>query len=487
MFSLVTLAALMAMAFLGASSAMAESTSLCSNDSKSSCTEITHVHETSVGKGKLKSSLPTIECTVLFLGDTVEGSSTPLVIEGNFTYTSCNNFCSVKEESPNATIEVLKTASELAAVTGEGLVHVSCPFINCNYVGEGLEGHGLGALTSSSANGNVVITEQNIEAESGSCPEEAFLTLTTTPLSATYIGGGGGGCKKAPAAITEAATFITGHAADLNGTVNPQGCETSYAFEYGTTKEYGSSTGGFAGEGTSNEPETNPVAGLQPNTTYHFRISATNSSGTAHGADETFTTPSESPSATTEAATSLTDTGAVLNGTINPNGAETFYDFEYGTSKSYGNTTEIGGVGSGGSNKKVNKSITGLEPETTYHFRVVAENINGPTAGGDKTFTTKSPTWATQSTPNPSGAKSSRLTFASCTLSTACTSVGEYVNSGSTMVPLASGGMGKNGRHRRHRVRRKPAGANCSAFHARPVLHAPPRASTKKARPPRAR
>jgi hypothetical protein len=189
MFGLAALAALLAMAFVGVSSAMAGSTRLCKTDESPCKAEnaVTHVHETSVGKGKLKSKLPTIECTVLFLGDTLEGDS-PLVIHGQFTYSSCNNFCKVKEETPNATIEVLRTASELASVTGEGLVNVNCPFINCDYVGTGLEGHGLGALTSTSANGNVVLTEQKTQKEEkGECPEEAFLTLTTTPLSATYI------------------------------------------------------------------------------------------------------------------------------------------------------------------------------------------------------------------------------------------------------------------------------------------------------------
>jgi hypothetical protein len=192
MFGLAALTALMAMAFVGASSAMAEHTALCATESALCSSPVAHVHETSVGKGVLKSKLPTIECNVLFLGDALKNEAgnalgNPLVIHGQFTYTNCNNFCKVKEETANATIEVLKTASELGSVVGEGLVNVSCPFINCNYVGTGLEGHALGPLTSSQANGSVVLTEQNTEKESGSCPEEAFLTLTTTPLSATYI------------------------------------------------------------------------------------------------------------------------------------------------------------------------------------------------------------------------------------------------------------------------------------------------------------
>jgi hypothetical protein len=206
LFALAVLVASTAMASGVTSSAMAESTALCKVDEESPCqkeNQVTHVHETSVGKAVLKSSLPTIECNVLFLGDTgssyieikgvrvvyLEPLTNPLFIVGNFSYSSCNNFCSVKEESTFLTeLKVLKVGAELDALTGKALVHVSCPFINCNYIGTGLEGHGLGPLTSKSgANGSVVLTEQNTEKESGSCPEEAFLTITTTPLSATYI------------------------------------------------------------------------------------------------------------------------------------------------------------------------------------------------------------------------------------------------------------------------------------------------------------
>jgi len=182
--------------------AAAEETALCTAD-QSPCSKgstITHVHETSVGKAKLLSSLPTIECSVLFLGDALNGGmGAPLLIHGKFTYSSCNNFCSVHEVTgTESTVEVLRTASELASVTGEGEVSVSCPFINCVYNGEGLEGHDLGPLTSSSANGSVVISEQQTNIVSGSCPASAFLDITTTPLAATYISKGSEGSLEEP-------------------------------------------------------------------------------------------------------------------------------------------------------------------------------------------------------------------------------------------------------------------------------------------------
>ena len=59
--------------------------------------EITHVHEVSVGKAKLLSWFLTVECDVEFEGDSL-GEAGPLVIHGNFTYTNCGS-CTVTETS----------------------------------------------------------------------------------------------------------------------------------------------------------------------------------------------------------------------------------------------------------------------------------------------------------------------------------------------------------------------------------------------------
>jgi hypothetical protein len=81
----------------------------------------------------------------------------------------------------------------------------------------------------------------------------------------------------------------------------------------------------------------------------------------------------EPPTVTTEAASNVKETEATLNGTINPNGAETSYYFEYGETESYGSKTAEVSVGSGTTNVKVSKAITGLSRGTTYHFRLVAK------------------------------------------------------------------------------------------------------------------
>jgi len=183
---LAALAALMAMAFIGASSAMAEWTTLCPEES-SECEPVEHVHEESVGHAKLLSSFATVECEVLFLGDTLEeGSGAPLKIHGSFTYT-CLNGCTAEEENGPAEIKVLKEKTELATVTGEGLVHVVCG-LNCRYNGSGLSGHAKGALSAANEVGEISISSATVNKESGFlCPSTSKLDITTESLEAIFI------------------------------------------------------------------------------------------------------------------------------------------------------------------------------------------------------------------------------------------------------------------------------------------------------------
>jgi hypothetical protein len=95
-----------------------------------------------------------------------------------------------------------------------------------------------------------------------------------------------------PEATTSTATEVSQTQATLNGAVNPEGTDTHYYFQYGTTADYGSSTGSIdSGSGVSTLSESAIVSGLQPGATYHYRLVASNSSGTSYGSDETFTLP----------------------------------------------------------------------------------------------------------------------------------------------------------------------------------------------------
>ncbi len=116
----------------------------------------------------------------------------------------------------------------------------------------------------------------------------------TAYLSASGTGATtGGGTGQAPAVTTNAASGVFSSGATLNGSVNPEGQSTTYKFDYGTSTSYGSSVpspAGSAGSGTSTVNESATLNGLRPGTTYHYRIEATNATGTTDGPDQTFTT-----------------------------------------------------------------------------------------------------------------------------------------------------------------------------------------------------
>jgi hypothetical protein len=95
-----------------------------------------------------------------------------------------------------------------------------------------------------------------------------------------------------PAVITDGAGDITATSATLYGRINPFGLLTTYHFEYGTSDQYGSRTPATeapAGNGRVERSFSQPLTGLQPGVTYHYRLVATSSAGTATGLDQTFT------------------------------------------------------------------------------------------------------------------------------------------------------------------------------------------------------
>jgi hypothetical protein len=95
------------------------------------------------------------------------------------------------------------------------------------------------------------------------------------------------------------------------------------------------------------------------------------------------------PIVKTESATVISKAEARLNGMVTSSG-ETKYYFEYGTTTSYGKSTPEVTVTSP-TFKQVSQVVSGLTPNTTYHFRIVAANVNGTKDGSDEVFTTTVP------------------------------------------------------------------------------------------------
>jgi plastocyanin len=191
-----------------------------------------------------------------------------------------------------------------------------------------------------------------------------------------------------PAVTTEAAGGVGSVQATLKGHVNPMGLGTEYFFEYGTSAAYDRQTAvKSAAAGTASLAVSQLVTGLTPETTYHFTLIARNGAGEVEAADRTFET-NGGPQATTGGAGGVTESGATVEGTVNPQGQPTSYFFNYGTSTAYGLKTVEKSAGSGSGDAPVSEQLAGLSPGTTYHFQVVAKNASGTSAGEDGTFTT---------------------------------------------------------------------------------------------------
>ena len=233
------------------------------------------------------------------------------------------------------------------------------------------------------------------------------------------------GTPSLPTAVTGRVKVESENAATLHGSVDPKGLDTKYRFDYGETTSYGSSVpipDESVASGSDYLEVSQPIVGLKGKTLYHYRITAVNSEGTFHGLDRTFgTTP---PSVTTEAATAVHGNDATLNATVNPEGSDTRYWFEYGLTSEYGSQTPLGGenIGSNTDPATLSRAAGFLIAGRTYHFRVAAKNTAGKVYGSDETFSTAAPDWTADL---PSAAeKAERLQAVSCVSQDDCIYLG---------------------------------------------------------------
>jgi len=209
----------------------------------------------------------------------------------------------------------------------------------------------------------------------------------------------------------EGVSELTSSGAKLEATVNPDFQETTCEFEYGTQPALTAGTTTTTpceaplGNGGSGVGTAVTVTGLEAGTTYFYRVVAENATPPASdGAIESFTTQS-TPLVTTGEAQTITQNTATFTGTVNPTGLETTYYFQYIDQAGYekalaGNATEKADPYAEGETTTplssssdeavaVGPSLaSGLLPETTYHYALVAKNLLGERYGEDHTFTT---------------------------------------------------------------------------------------------------
>jgi hypothetical protein len=219
-------------------------------------------------------------------------------------------------------------------------------------------------------------------------------------LAITISLGAASALADSPPVVTIAGpTAVTATTAHVSGTVDPQGgpSVTLWHFEYSNDPESGAwiqMASQSAGSGTGAVPVEEELKALHPNTTYSVRLVAINEEGADRVETEapypTFTTEAVKPAVATMPGFALQGGAtALIGGSVNPKSSATTYWLEYGPGEGYGQSVPVtrdASAGSGAEAVVFAEEIAGLTPQTTYHFRLVAENATGKSEGADLTF-----------------------------------------------------------------------------------------------------
>jgi hypothetical protein len=186
---------------------------------------------------------------------------------------------------------------------------------------------------------------------------------------------------------------LTRTSAILSGTINGEGKPAKYRFQYGATQTLGSETA-LQGAGGAEEKVAAALEGLHAGTRYFYRLVAEDEDGTGHGAIREFQTPPAVEGVSTGPVQSLEPQSVTLTGSLVPGGVGAHYRFQWGTTRQYGRETPLPpgtDAGSGLEALSASSPISGLEANSTYHYRILAENQFGVTYGQDQSFRTPGP------------------------------------------------------------------------------------------------
>jgi streptogramin lyase len=195
----------------------------------------------------------------------------------------------------------------------------------------------------------------------------------------------------APIVSNTWSSHITPQSAKLRADIDADGQRTEYWFEFGETNAYGLATAkASAGNAAGVIGYYDLVSTLSSSTTYHFRVVASNPTGTTYGPDKTLVTAPVAPLVTNSTASGITHESAELGTDIDADAQATQYRFEYGPSAAYGSQTAMLPAGNAKGAKRFAVQVGGLAASTKYHARVVATNATGTTAAADFIFATAS-------------------------------------------------------------------------------------------------
>ncbi len=202
-----------------------------------------------------------------------------------------------------------------------------------------------------------------------------------------------------PGVTIDPVTGVSATGATFHGTVSvpvyAPPPSTTYHFEYssdGVNWTKAPSVDASVGDGTAGDFDvTQTVFGLTPNTLYAVRLVASDGPTpdlSSTSATVSFATGLKAPTIS-QVTAALEPDQVTLSAWINPQHDNTSYRFEYGPTSSYGQTAPavFRQIGSGATSLAVSEVLTGLQPSSTYHYRLVAKNAAGSSVSSDGTFT----------------------------------------------------------------------------------------------------
>jgi hypothetical protein len=197
--------------------------------------------------------------------------------------------------------------------------------------------------------------------------------------------------RELPGVTTTAASAVVATGATLNGTLATSGKNASYYFKYGTVKGALTSKSAEAElVDSAAEPVSERVGGLTPDTTYYFRLLASNENGSVEGEEESFTTPLPAPSATVSGASGVVAGAATVAGAAGPNGVPvSVCAFEYGLTSALGSSAACSpSPGASETPVVVTAGLSGLAPGSTYYYRLAVTTAGGTTYSPLEALTT---------------------------------------------------------------------------------------------------
>ena len=191
----------------------------------------------------------------------------------------------------------------------------------------------------------------------------------------------------APSATSNSATNLGTTTATLNGTVNANSFSTTVTFEYGTNTSYGSTITATQSpiSGSSNTAVSAGIAGLTPNTLYHYKVKTVNCGGAIDGNDMTFASLA---SVTTNAISNITSTTALSGGSIASGGGEIITSRGVCWSETVNPTIQNFKTTDGTGTGNFTSNLAGLTPTTTYYVKAYATNSAGTNYGNQVSFKT---------------------------------------------------------------------------------------------------